>query len=122
MPPELRSLQAADADERWLAFSKDAYYSLDIDKQRQLEKICRHHGVGLLVVFANGRVGRLAKARFHWDWWHDYLRFYSKEEEIRAAIKRTHSTTTSSTNTHAFPPAPACHSGQMPIFPAVMRM
>ena len=59
---------------------------LDIEKQRQLESICRHHGVGLLVVSSDGKVAAWTKARFHWDWWHDYLRFYSKEKEIRAAI------------------------------------
>lgn len=82
----IEQIQQYPADERWLAFSKDAYYSLDIVKQRQLEKICRHHGIGLIVISANGKVDRLASARFHWDWWHDYLRFYSKEKEIRAAI------------------------------------
>lgn len=74
------------ADERWLAFSEDAFEALPDLQQKQLTRICRHHGVGLLTVRADGRVKRLARARLHWDWWHDYLRFYSKEKEIRAGI------------------------------------
>ena len=82
----VEQIQQYPADERWLAFSKDAYHSLEIEKQRQLEHICRYHGIGLLVVSANGKADVLAKSRFNWDWWHDYLRFYSREQDIRSAI------------------------------------
>lgn len=74
------------ADDRWLAFSKDAFNDLSLEKQDQLRRICRYRGIGLLVVAPNEKPALLARPKFHWDWWHDYLRFYSKEKEIRKQI------------------------------------
>lgn len=83
----VEQIEQYPADERWLAFSEDAWGDFTAEQQQQLQKICRYHGIGLLLVGQGGRVERKIRARFHWDWWHDYLRFYSREKEIRTAIR-----------------------------------
>lgn len=82
----VEQIEQYPADERWLAFSKDAFYDLTFEKQKQLKLICRYHGIGLLVADGKGNIERLSKPKFKWDWWHDYLRFYAREKEIRKSI------------------------------------
>jgi hypothetical protein len=72
---------------KWLAFSQDSLSALPIEKVKNMEKICRVHGIGVVVVKNKSRVEVLVKPKFKFNFWRDNVRFYSKEKDIRAALK-----------------------------------
>lgn len=72
------------ANEQWLAFSKDSFEHLKKKSQKDLKKICKARGIGLLIY--NKRITILVKPKFRWAWGKDFLKYYSKEKEIRAYI------------------------------------
>lgn len=72
------------ANEQWLAFSKDSYQALNNKKQKDLRKICKARGIGLIIY--NNRITVLGKPKFQWKWGRDFLKYYSKEGEVRKLI------------------------------------
>lgn len=77
-------LKQYPANEKWLAFSKDSYESLKKVKQKDLRKICKARGIGL-IVYSN-RITVLEKPKFQWKWGKDFIKYYSKEKEVRAHL------------------------------------
>lgn len=72
---------------KWLAFSQDSLSALPIEKVKNMERICRVHGIGIVVVKNKSRVEVLVKPKFKFNFWRDNVRFYSKEKDIHAALK-----------------------------------
>jgi hypothetical protein len=93
----ISQLKQYPANEQWLAFSNDAFYSLAIEKQKLLKTICQFRGIGLLLIGKNTETELLSKPQKRWSWffenrggWQwisDYLIYYSREKEIRKVIK-----------------------------------
>jgi len=78
-------LKQYPANEQWLAFSKDSFESLKKKKRKDLRKICRARGIGL-ILYGN-RIKVLEKPKFRWHWGKDFIKYYSKESEIRDTIR-----------------------------------
>ncbi|MCH2082861.1 MAG: hypothetical protein MK226_10755 [Saprospiraceae bacterium] len=72
---------------KWLAFSQDSLTALPIEKVKSMERICRVHGIGVVVVKNKSRAEILVKPKFKFNFWRDNVRFYSKEKDIRATLK-----------------------------------
>lgn len=77
-------LKQYPANEQWLAFSKDSYDVLNKKKQKDLKKICKARGVGLLIF--GRKISVLNQPRYQWKWGKDFLKYYSKEEEINTYL------------------------------------
>lgn len=82
----IRQLQQYPANEQWLAFSQDSLNALAYDKVKKLKKMARSQSIGIIVVQPKGKVKILLKPRMQWGWGKDYLRFYSRETDIRKII------------------------------------
>lgn len=92
----ITQLKQYPANEQWLAFSNDAFIALVEEKQKMLKTICKHRGIGLLLIGKNNSTEVLSKPKRQWTWfWEtrgglqwisDYLVYYSKETEIRKVI------------------------------------
>ena len=82
----ISQLKQYPGNEQWLAFSKDSLEHVSKKKVRDIKKICKAHGVGVLSVSARGTVKILVKAKHGNKFWGDYLSYYSVEEEIRKDI------------------------------------
>lgn len=83
----LNQLAEYPANERWLAFSEDSLHDLPRKKRRLLGKICRTHGIGIVVVKRKGNAYAWYKARRERKWFGDFLKYYSNEKKIREAIE-----------------------------------
>ncbi|MFK7933545.1 MAG: hypothetical protein AB8G22_08540 [Saprospiraceae bacterium] len=79
-------LQQYPANEQWLAFSQDSIDSLPYVKVKKLKKMARSQRIGIVVVQPKGKVKIIVKARMRLRWGKDFLRFYTKEKEIRKVI------------------------------------
>lgn len=77
-------LKQYPANEKWLAFSKDSFEHLKKKNQKDLKKICKARGIGLLV--CNKRITVLIKPKFRWSFGKDFLKFYSREKEIKRVL------------------------------------
>jgi len=92
----ITQLKQYPANEQWLAFSKDAFAALTIEKQELLTTVCKYRGIGLLLIGRNNATDLLQKPKRRWSWiietrggWQlirDFLVYYSKEQEIRQFI------------------------------------
>lgn len=78
-------LKQYPANEKWLAFSKDSFESLNSKKQKDLKNICRARGIGLMIY--GRRIKVLNKPKFRWDYGKDFIKYYSQEKEIRALLR-----------------------------------
>ncbi|MEM6964703.1 MAG: hypothetical protein AAF573_08065 [Bacteroidota bacterium] len=78
-------LKQYPANEQWLAFSKDSFESLKKKNQKDLKKICRARGIGLVIY--NKRITVLTKPKFKWHWGKDFLKYYAKEKVVRETIR-----------------------------------
>lgn len=85
--PVVAQLKQYPGNEQWLAFSKDSLESFSPKKVRDMKKICKAKGVGILSVSPRGSVKILVKAKNKSKFWGDYLSYYSLEDEIRKDIK-----------------------------------
>ena len=79
----LDQLKQYPGNEQWLAFSKDSFEYLKKENQKKLRKICKARGVGLIIV--GKRVSVFEKPK--WKWGKGYLKYYSKEKEVRKFIE-----------------------------------
>jgi len=82
----LDQLKQYPANEQWLAFSKDSFEALKKENQNKLRKICRSRGVGLIIVSRKTNVMEKPK----WKWGRGFLKFYSKESEVRKYLNIEH--------------------------------
>lgn len=83
----IAQLKQYPANEQWLAFSKDSLDLFSKKKVRDMKKICKAKGVGILSVSARGTVKILIKAKYKYRFWGDYLKYYSREDEIRNDVR-----------------------------------
>ncbi len=92
----ITQLKQYPANEQWLAFSKDAFAALREEKQRLLKTVCKNRGIGLLLIGKKQEVDLVNKPKKRWNfierrggwqWISDYLVYYSRELEIRQAIR-----------------------------------
>lgn len=74
------------ANEQWLAFSQDSLNSISDKKQKDMLRICKSRGIGVLIVQQKGRVVIKNKPKSRWNWGRDYLRFYALEKDIRKVL------------------------------------
>lgn len=74
------------ANEQWLAFSQDSLNAIPMNKVENLKTICKHRGIGVLIVKPKGKVEIFVKAKFKMKWLGDFLKYYSVEEEILKQI------------------------------------
>jgi len=77
-------LKQYPANEKWLAFSKDSFESLKKKDKKDLRKICRARGIGL-IIYSN-KITVLEKPKFRWHWGKDFIKYYSKEKEVRETL------------------------------------
>lgn len=84
--PVIAQLKQYPANEQWLAFSKDSLDSISKKKMRDIRKISKAKGVGILSVNRRGKVKIIVRAKHNYRLWGDYLRYYSSEQEIREDI------------------------------------
>ncbi len=82
----LDQLEQYPANQQWLAFSQDSLDDLPEKERKNLRKICRRRGFGILIVSTQGKVKRLLKPAFQRKWLGDFLQYYSKEKEIRSSL------------------------------------
>jgi len=73
------------ANEKWLAFSKDSFKSLKKKNQKDLKKICKARGIGLIIY--NNRITILVKPKYKWHFGKDFIKYYSKEKEVRRTLR-----------------------------------
>ena len=72
------------ANEKWLTFSKDSYESLNTKKQKDLKKICKARGIGLIIY--GKRISVIDKPKFRWKLGKDFIKYYSREKDVRALL------------------------------------
>ena len=82
----IRQLAQYPANERWLAFSQDSWKALPKDKRSDLEKICYHQGIGILIVSGRNKARIWRHTSMRWKWFGDFISYYSHEKKIREAI------------------------------------
>lgn len=80
-------LKQYPANEQWLAFSDDSFFSLRQKKQIALQRICRYRGIGLLLVGQNKRIDVLNEPLRRFRIGRDFVRYYTKEQSIRAMLE-----------------------------------
>ncbi|MDA8972266.1 hypothetical protein OAU00_02945 [Saprospiraceae bacterium] len=78
-------LKQYPANEKWLAFSKDSFESLSKNNQTDLKKICKARGIGLMLYGRKIKV--IHRPRFHWNLGKDFIKYYSREKDVREALK-----------------------------------
>lgn len=76
------------ANEKWLAFSADSFYDILSQKQEDVKTICKYQGIGIIIVHSERRVDILSEPKTRLKLRKDYLIYYSKEDDIRAAIAK----------------------------------
>ena len=81
-----RQLRQYPANQQWLAFSADSLQHLPPQEQKRLRQVCQRLGFGVLIVHSRGRVQRWLKPTFRRKWFGDFLKYYSKEKEIRQVL------------------------------------
>lgn len=74
------------ANEKWLAFSVDSLDKMGKREVRHLRKICKARGIGILEVKAKNKVKIRIKPKMQFNYGKGFLRYYSKEKEIRGLI------------------------------------
>ena len=82
----VRQLAQYPANEQWLAFSDDSFFSLRRKKQKALHRICRYRGIGLLLVGQKQQIHVLSTPLRRFRIGRDFVRFYSREKEIRQRL------------------------------------
>ncbi len=75
------------AHAKWLAFSQDSLNAISLEKVKNMERICKIHGIGVVIVQPRGRCEIMVKPKYRLNFYRDFLKFYSKEADIRAAIR-----------------------------------
>jgi len=80
----IKQLEQYPGNEQWLAFSEDSILELKKDKWRQLKKIARNRGVGILMIRSNKKAKRIVLPKKKWG--RNFLKYYAKEKEIRKVI------------------------------------
>lgn len=81
-------LQQYPANEQWLAFSQDSIDAMAYVKVKKLKVMARNQRIGILIVKNKKEVKLLIKPKFRWSWGKDFLKYYSKEKEIRKIISQ----------------------------------
>lgn len=84
----VQQLEQYPGNHQWLAFSKDSIKDIPKKKWQTLEKICMYRGIGVLIVSNKGEIELFLNPTRRWKWFGDYVRFYSKEKEIRTTISK----------------------------------
>ena len=84
--PVLDQLSRYPGNFQWLALSQDAFDGLKYGKAKNLLRLCRRRGYGLLLVNSRKQVISRIKPRRRYRIWGNFLRFYSKEREIMGEI------------------------------------
>jgi len=82
----IHQLKQYPANEKWLAFSKESVDQLDYRQRKNLIRICRRNGVGLILVKKWGAPEVWTKPSMKWKWFGDYLSYYSREKEMRRIL------------------------------------
>lgn len=82
----IQQVKQYPANEYWLAFSEDSLDSLRDERVNHLVEISRNLGIGILIVKPGGQVEERLRARRHWKWFGDYLKFYSVEQQVREKL------------------------------------
>ncbi len=82
----LDQLQQYPANLQWLAFSADSLEALPTGEKERLKQLCRREGFGVLVVPARGRIKQWLRPSFQRKWIGDFLKYYSREKEIRKVL------------------------------------
>lgn len=83
----IKQVRQYPGNEKWLAFSQDSLNAISVEKLKNLEIICKHQGIGILVVKNKNKVEELVRAKYHTKWFRDHLVYYSIEKDIRKAIR-----------------------------------
>lgn len=83
----IRQLAQYPANERWLAFSNDSFISLSKDQSKKLKRICKYKGIGIVIVYSEGKASAYRTAAMRWKWFGDFIKYYSCEKKIRELIK-----------------------------------
>ena len=84
--PVLKQLRQYPGHEQWLAFSKDSLQAISRTKHKNLVKLCKDCGYGMMSVAPNGRIRIEVKAKRYRSWWDNPLSYYATEDEIRKVI------------------------------------
>ena len=74
------------ANEQWLALSSDTLDSISTKRVETLKSLCSRKGIGLILVRSRKSVEVVVQPRQRWHAVIDFLRYYAKEEEIRAYL------------------------------------
>ena len=82
----IEQIRQYPANDQWLAFSKDSFKHISVKKQNLLKAVCRNNGIGILIVSGNKRVKVWLKPKRKWQWFSNYLKYYSLEKRIRTEI------------------------------------
>ena len=82
----IQQIRQYPANEQWLAFSKDSYAAVSTQNQKRIHLLCRQEGIGILMVNKRGKVEELLLPKRRWKWIGDFLKYYSREEQIRKLI------------------------------------
>lgn len=82
----IEQIRQYPADHQWLAISQDSLNRLSRHKRDTLKCTCKYQGIGVVVVNKHERAKVWIKPKWNWNWMKGYLHYYSKEQEIRAAI------------------------------------
>lgn len=77
-------LKQYPANEKWLAFSKDSFESLNSKKKKDLKKICKARGIGLMLY--GRKISILNKPKFRWNLGKDFIKYYIREKDVRALL------------------------------------
>ncbi|MFK8103365.1 MAG: hypothetical protein AB8G15_12605 [Saprospiraceae bacterium] len=82
----IQQLKQYPGNEQWLAFSKDSLTKITARQKKQLLRICKYQGIGVVVVTKVGKVKIWRRASRSWNFFGDYFKYYSKEKEIRRTL------------------------------------
>lgn len=76
-----------EADEQWIALSKDSFEMIDKRLQKPFVKVLKARGVGLLIVNSKKKVTRIHKPKRNRKLFGNFLKYYSVGEEIKTYLK-----------------------------------
>ena len=85
----LSQINQYPANEQWFSTSLDSYQDVPLHLQDAFKSVVKARGIGLLLVDKRKKVHLIHKPKYRWSLFilGDYLKYYSKEKEIRKQIK-----------------------------------
>lgn len=82
----IEQIRQYPGNHQWLAVSRDSLNQLSKEKKYTLRWTCKYQGIGIIVVNHREKAKVWIRPKWNWNWFSGYLKFYSKEKQIRKAI------------------------------------